>query len=488
MTSLSLAVLALLLPPLLVRGFARRPALASALDGIVLAVIVSLVALEVVPDAIAAGGAWALGGLLLGLFGPGAAERAGFTGGLVHRVGLAFGSIALLAHAALDGVALATARGPTEPLALAVLLHQLPVGAAAWASARSRFGGFAGWLTLGLLGAATVAGFAAGQTVLALSGRAAFGALSGLAGGTLLHVVTHEPLHGARPDATLPHGHAEPRQGALRPRLNAGGAGALLALLAIGVATGLRGSTDEHAGVARDLLEVAAHTGLPVLLTWLLGERSARPERLLVVALAAATLGWVPALALAIALAGAGVLRPANTAPAAPPTPAHLFAGLLAGALLKGLLPDFGGVAGSTVAALALVQLPLPGTVIALCAAALALRGMDPTAATVTLGLVAGLPGGLRAHARGPRRQVTRALVTGMLPPIAAGLAVHLAAGRGYVAAPPASPLLDWAGVAGLVLLLGRDLLVRGPRAWLPEPADVPAHDHHHDHPSPELP
>ena len=135
MTTLSLAILALLLPPLVVGGFARRPALASALDGIVLAVIVSLVAMEIVPDAVRAGGPWAFGGLLIGLLGPGAAERAGFTGARVHRIGFAVGSVALLAHAAMDGVALAAVRAPTDPLALAVILHQLPVGAAAWASA-----------------------------------------------------------------------------------------------------------------------------------------------------------------------------------------------------------------------------------------------------------------------------------------------------------------------------------------------------------------
>lgn len=489
MFALGLALVALLLPPVLVQGFRRRPRVAALLDGLVLAAIVSLVALEVLPEAVHVGGIWALVGLTLGLLGPGMAERAGVRGHAVHSAGLVVGTFAIAVHSAVDGVALATAHGASDPLAVAVLLHQLPVGTAAWASARVRLGKLGGWATLLGMAAATTAGFLAGGEVVHAASLPLVGALTGLAGGTLLHVVVHEPLPGARAsDDTAGVWGVHPS-----------GIGALLALGALSGVHLLRGGGDEHAAVARALLEQAGRVGLGAAAGWVTvgamrAWRGSVPRSAVlpvVLGIASSGLGVVNGLLLGAATLVSHLLQPRDeaTSPAAR-TPREgmlhamgedapaLMTGLALAALVEVIAPPM-SLSTSWVAALVLLQLPLAPVMLAPVAVALADQGMPAGIAVSMLACACALPGGLRRYARGQRGHLARMLVGGLLPAIALG-AVHR-----WLPKPPASPNLATLLTGGLTLgaLLGVDMLRRGPRSWLPTLPAEPEHDgHRHDH------
>ncbi len=187
-------------------GIMPRQAKAHAfLDGFVLFMVAGLCLFSLLPHAYAELGPWAIAVALAGLFLPHFAESR-LQG---HRHGessaiLGVAVIGLFLHAALDGVALGeghdhlhqSARGTN--LALAILIHRLPVGLFLWWTMRARFGRGLTWAMLAGLSLATVAGFLVADQ-LPVYGPAG-GILHALLAGGLLHVVIdHGPQdHGTR--------------------------------------------------------------------------------------------------------------------------------------------------------------------------------------------------------------------------------------------------------------------------------------------------
>jgi uncharacterized protein len=273
MLLLVISLLALVVGPLLFRLADRAQWALLALDGFIMVTVAGLVLAHVVPHSVAAAGPWALGMALVGFVGPGLIEshlhRAARS---THLATMLLACVGLVVHEFFDGVALGLpAAGPEHGhgqhddgtiLAIAVVLHRLPVAVTVWWLLRPVLGAVAAAGTLAGLGLATVAGFAFAGRVEPMMGEAWIGLLQCLVAGSLLHVVVHRP-----PPLATPSG----RSNIARANLHAG-LGALLGVLAVA------GISDDHEpfhGVAGqmhagDIFLALALQGAPALLLGLL--------------------------------------------------------------------------------------------------------------------------------------------------------------------------------------------------------------------------
>jgi len=185
----------------LVRG---KPRVQRAMDAVVLAGIALLILLEAGPDMLRAGGLASVAFLLAGLFGPTLLEHLfkpvrheAHIGALV----LAFGGLVL--HTLADGAVLAAADSPADlGLALAIVLHSIPLSAAVWWLLAPPFG--ARWPSAVLLAmcAGTAAGYGLGVTLEHMLGPQAWAWVQALVAGSILHVIL------GRPHLGTGHGHA----------------------------------------------------------------------------------------------------------------------------------------------------------------------------------------------------------------------------------------------------------------------------------------
>jgi hypothetical protein len=181
---------------------ARVPRWFQLLDGFVLVSVGGLVLLHLAPASVVAGGWWAAGALLVGLAIPIVAERVGRPSAVVAPLAVA----GVLVHAFLDGGALTLADhghghghghelGHGELLAIAVILHRLPIGAALGTVVAPRAGLRTAVGLACAIAVATVGGFVFGDAALHGAPGEVLGGFQGLVAGALLHVVVE---HGAR--------------------------------------------------------------------------------------------------------------------------------------------------------------------------------------------------------------------------------------------------------------------------------------------------
>lgn len=189
------AFLAMVLGPVIYRLSARVPPLLSALDGFVLVSVGGLVFCVLLPDAVAEAGAAVLLAALLGMAIPTLVERfGGVSHGRVHAIGLLLALLGLFFHTVLDGAALASGEDTHDHqgiLALAVVLHRLPVGMIVWWLVRPNYG-----LTKAVAGIAfivfgTFCGVLLRATPVFDAGGDVFAWFQALVTGTLVHVVLH---------------------------------------------------------------------------------------------------------------------------------------------------------------------------------------------------------------------------------------------------------------------------------------------------------
>ena len=200
MFELILSIVVLFVGPVLHRLAQRaRPAI-EFLDGFTFISITALVLFEILPESVALAGAGAIVVALLGLFGPLLFEQMrDRVARRAHQVALGLALCGFLAHAFLDGVALSEP-GENEGslrgrLAIAVLLHRLPVGLTLW-WLLSGYGRRIAWGIVCAVSIATVGGYLVGGT-FHLEG-ASTGLFIALLGGSLLHVVIHAVQIGPR--------------------------------------------------------------------------------------------------------------------------------------------------------------------------------------------------------------------------------------------------------------------------------------------------
>ncbi len=189
-----LSILALGAGPLLFRLSGRSRAATAGLDGFVRVAVGGLLLIHVMPEAWQLGGAASGLAFLIGMLFPLLLHRmmSGEHGrGFAAELLLALAALAL--HAFLDGAALIeheqTGSFTTRMLALAVVLHRLPVGVAVWWLVRPRSGRGMAWTVLGALALATLLGSFFSVELLADAPSAALGAFEAFMSGALLHVV-----------------------------------------------------------------------------------------------------------------------------------------------------------------------------------------------------------------------------------------------------------------------------------------------------------
>lgn len=200
MLLLASSLLAIALGPGLAHLSKDRPRLLEGLDGFVVATITGIVALHVVPHALAELGARAVVPLALGFWLPSWLERSRRSRFVAIDVLLVLG---LSLHALIDGVALDTHEGHVhgghdvhggEVLAIAVSLHRIPEGLAIWWIVAPKRGARAGVLALVVAGAASCAGYFLSEPLAERVPSALFVGFEVLVAGSLLHVVAHHEL------------------------------------------------------------------------------------------------------------------------------------------------------------------------------------------------------------------------------------------------------------------------------------------------------
>jgi len=209
MLALFFSIIALAVGPLVHHLFHTRPQARAALEGFILAAIGGLVLFHLFPACVEQGGWICIAPALTGFLGPEIFERLLHrTAHGVHQLALALALLGLLVHASIDGVALAggAAGQLTAGIAVALVLHRIPVGLTIWwLLQRPGHGGTRLPLaTLSLVTAATLAGFMLGDTLLGRVSSSELALFQALVAGTLLHVVLHQP-HADAPD--LDHEH-----------------------------------------------------------------------------------------------------------------------------------------------------------------------------------------------------------------------------------------------------------------------------------------
>lgn len=202
---------ALMCGPLLFALARPRPSLLAFLDGFVLVSISGLVLLEVLPGTYGEGGAWSLAFIALGAIGPSLVEH-----GLqrarreAHLATLALAVLGLLLHSVADGAALTPGHAAheghghaREALAIAIVVHSVPVGLVVWWVMAPVFGRGLPAATLLLMGLGTVLGYVFGLELSAVLGAQAFAWFQALVAGSILHVVFGRPH--LSPHAELQH-------------------------------------------------------------------------------------------------------------------------------------------------------------------------------------------------------------------------------------------------------------------------------------------
>lgn len=205
MSLLLISIGALLAGPLAVALVGPSPRGRQALDGYVLTTIGGLVALHLAPMAIDGAGVWAVGAMVVGAGLPWLVERRLHTAGgpQAHTGAVLFAVGGLALHALLDGAALAApTHGHGHPhahdaLALAVIVHRLPMGLLVWWAMSEVAGRGAVAVMLGVMAAATAAGYFASEPLLHGLPPFAISVFIAVVAGALLHVMGHG-LEGVR--------------------------------------------------------------------------------------------------------------------------------------------------------------------------------------------------------------------------------------------------------------------------------------------------
>ncbi|MFH2006714.1 MAG: hypothetical protein ABI333_09030 [bacterium] len=185
----------------------RQPLLLAGLDGFVLLAVGGLVAVHLLPHSVHDAGLSAIAVAAVGFVFPSLIERwsARREGGR-HRLLIIVVLIGLTVHALIDGSALSTPAhgGHGLALALAVLVHRLPIGLIV-----GNLLGREGELTrpllaAGLIGILTTAGYFVGSAVLPHVQGTGLALFQAFVSGTLLHVIaSHGPARADAPSRGL---------------------------------------------------------------------------------------------------------------------------------------------------------------------------------------------------------------------------------------------------------------------------------------------
>lgn len=264
LTLLLISLLAYALGPVLYALADRARSSLAALDGFVMIAVAGLALVHIIPHAVATAGPWAILVAGVGFIGPGLVEhRLERAARQTHTAALVVALGGLIVHEFFDGVGLAGAFYREEGvslLAVAVILHRLPIAITIWWLLAPTRGPRAAGLVLLALAVATVLGYFSVDQVAGLIEARWLGLVEALIAGSLLHVVVHRPS----PLSTPSHGRRE--------RL-AAGVGALFGLGAV-IALGGEHYIPDHGhdalGFADVFMALALESAPPLLLAFAL--------------------------------------------------------------------------------------------------------------------------------------------------------------------------------------------------------------------------
>lgn len=199
MTLLISAVLALLIGPVLAKLFERKPGVNRFLDGFILVTIGGIAIVHLLPEAVVHIGGWALLMVVLGALLPFFAERAFHSyERATHSGVLVLALSGIFFHTMLDGIAVSSASASSESgqaLALAVILHRLPVGLLIWWALKPLAGVRTIVSVLVLMCVGTIIGFTIGEIEFPFAHSAGLSYFQSLVTGSLLHVLFHRHIH-----------------------------------------------------------------------------------------------------------------------------------------------------------------------------------------------------------------------------------------------------------------------------------------------------
>ncbi len=196
-----LSILILGLGPLLYKLSDRSEWMLSVIEGFVLISVSGIVLFHVLPHAMERLGGWAFLGAAVGFVGPlilGSIRR--FTKERAENIALFVALVGLVIHGSMDGMALLMPSSGSEgggSLALAVILHRLPMGLAIWWLIRPAFGVWKAVTVLLLMAASTVMGYSLGGYYGALLHGTASSVFQAVVAGSLFHVILHRPNGGS---------------------------------------------------------------------------------------------------------------------------------------------------------------------------------------------------------------------------------------------------------------------------------------------------
>lgn len=229
--NLILSLAALALGPLLYGALRKADFMRSSLDGFLFVTIAGIVIVYIVPDVFDVAGFIALVFLALGIsFALGVEHHSASRSGGSYAWVVILGSLGLVVHAAMDGIALL----PTDHLhipgtehlhghhaheeghahaieglvsnhlALGVILHRIPVGMAIWWTLRPQIGSVMAIAALGLIAAATTVAYLFGDAILDVLQTSSVACFQAFVAGSLLHVIVFSTVRHRTQSDSLP--------------------------------------------------------------------------------------------------------------------------------------------------------------------------------------------------------------------------------------------------------------------------------------------
>lgn len=195
---LVLSIISLFIGPILYQWLRHGGFAAKALDSLIIAVLITLMAFFLIPESWAELGYSSIGLILAGYLVPGLLEhlvkKAAHT---LHMVSLLLALAGLALHAMLDGAALNSGDGAmARNLSLAIVIHRFGVGMMIWMMVQPLFGRWIAFAVLGFASIATLGGYLLSERVLGLEGGFAIPVIQALIIGMIVHSLVHRS-HGA---------------------------------------------------------------------------------------------------------------------------------------------------------------------------------------------------------------------------------------------------------------------------------------------------
>lgn len=183
-----LSTIALLLGPLVYAIGYRNDIARHILDGLIVLTIAWIIGVHIIPESLSSGGMPALFFLLLGIAFPVLLKRVfHIATRATHIAVMIVAGLGLGMHAMIDGIALLPASG--DRLALAIIVHRVPVGMALWWTFRPALGTTMAVVAFVLIVSATGLAYFLGAPVVEMAESRTIALFQAFVSGSLIDLV-----------------------------------------------------------------------------------------------------------------------------------------------------------------------------------------------------------------------------------------------------------------------------------------------------------